>query len=76
MANRVASSITTKLQTILNPLYLEIINESYMHNVPKDSESHFKVIVVSNEFQDKTPLQRHRWVSFTLYLILQYLNLN
>lgn len=35
-------SITEKLQT-LKPQVVEVINESYMHNVPKGSETHFKV---------------------------------
>lgn len=26
----------------LSPVHLEIVNESYMHNVPKGSETHFK----------------------------------
>ena len=29
-----------------------MINESYMHNVPKGSETHFKVVVVSPEFNE------------------------
>lgn len=41
----------------LNPSYIEIINESYMHNVPKGSETHFKVIVVSDKFTDKPLLK-------------------
>ena len=30
----------------------QVINESYMHNVPKGSETHFKVVVVSPEFNE------------------------
>lgn len=26
----------------LSPVHLEVVNESYMHNVPKGSETHFK----------------------------------
>ncbi|ELU17016.1 hypothetical protein CAPTEDRAFT_118429, partial [Capitella teleta] len=48
------------------PLHLEVINESYMHNVPKGSETHFKVIVVSDAFGSKAALQRHRMVNHTL----------
>ena len=29
------------------PLHLEVTNESHMHSVPAGSETHFKVIVVS-----------------------------
>lgn len=35
-----------------------------MHNVPKNSETHFKVVVVAEEFETtKAPLQRHRRVN-------------
>lgn len=41
-------------------------NESYMHSVPKGSETHFKVVVVSEEFEGKSLLARHRLVNETL----------
>lgn len=47
-------AIRKKLQDALNPKHLEILNESYMHNVPKGSETHFKVLVVSDKFNDQT----------------------
>lgn len=50
--NPVEFSIKKKLVDSLNPSYIEIINESYMHNVPKGSETHFKVIAVSDKFKD------------------------
>lgn len=46
----IASSIRKKLQTALEATYLDVINESYMHNVPKGAETHFKVVVVSDKF--------------------------
>jgi stress-induced morphogen len=52
------------LQRELSPLHIEIVNESYMHNVPKGSESHFKVLVVSEKFETlKSLVQRHRMVN-------------
>ncbi|NKB78104.1 MAG: BolA/IbaG family iron-sulfur metabolism protein [Gammaproteobacteria bacterium] len=56
------SAITKKLQA-LRPDYLDVVNESYMHNVPEGSESHFKVTVVSGEFEGKMLLARHRMVN-------------
>jgi stress-induced morphogen len=47
----VATSIYKKLSDLTNPNHLEVINESYMHNVPKGSETHFKVVVVSKTFE-------------------------
>lgn len=51
--NPIQLSIKKKLIDSLNPSYIEVINESYMHNVPKGSETHFKVIIVSDLFKDK-----------------------
>lgn len=51
--NPIELSIKKKLIDFLNPSYIEVINESYMHNVSKGSETHFKVIVVSDLFKDK-----------------------
>ena len=63
----VTESIRQKLTETFNPIHLEVINESHMHNVPKDSETHFKVVVVSPQFDDvKSPLQRHRLINTTL----------
>jgi len=40
-----------------------------MHNVPIGSETHFKVVVISEKFKDaRTPLKRHRLVNDTLKL--------
>lgn len=47
----VENCIRTKLQNRFNPKVLRLINESYMHNVPKDSETHFKVVIVADEFE-------------------------
>ncbi|XP_060813627.1 DNA-binding transcriptional regulator BolA [Bombus pascuorum] len=61
--NSVEFSIKKKLTDSLNPSYIEIINESYMHNVPKGSETHFKVIVVSDKFKDIPLIKRHRMIN-------------
>lgn len=51
----VESCMRAKLQKRFNPTVLRLINESFMHNVPEGSETHFKVVVVSDEF-DGMPL--------------------
>lgn len=53
----IENAIVEALTTNLNPIHIEVVNESYMHNVPKNSESHFKVLVVSEKFQDLTLLK-------------------
>ncbi|KAG7352001.1 BolA-like domain containing protein [Nitzschia inconspicua] len=63
----VTESIRQKLADAFHPQVLEVINESHMHNVPKNSETHFKVVVVSEQFDSiKSPLQRHRLVNAAL----------
>ena len=47
---------------VLNPTHLEVINESNNHNVPPDSQSHFKLVIVSPDFENVNLVQRHRKV--------------
>jgi BolA protein len=58
----VQESIEHKIAEGLEVLHLEVINESGQHNVPPGSESHFKVVVVSNDFLDKNLVTQHRMV--------------
>ena len=62
----VARSIYTKLQSTFVPSVLEVMNESHMHNVPKGSETHFKVLIVSDHFEGQPPIKRHRVVHSVL----------
>ena len=56
----VGQQVKKKLLDKFIPSHLEIINESYMHSVPKGSETHFKVVVISDLFKGQNLLQRHR----------------
>lgn len=58
--------IEQRLQGALGPMYLQIVDESHMHNVPDGAESHFKVLVVSDAFQDERLVARHRRVNTLL----------
>ncbi|MDX7999104.1 transcriptional regulator BolA [Xenorhabdus sp. Reich] len=58
----VRQEIERKLQAAFKPSHLEVVDESYRHNVPAGSESHFKVIVISNDFVEQRILNRHRSV--------------
>lgn len=58
----VQSEIQTKLASAFTPLHLEVVNESHGHNVPPNSETHFKVVVVSNGFDGLTRVARHQKV--------------
>lgn len=58
----IQAAIESALTGALNPSHLEVINESYMHNVPAGSETHFKVVIVSSHFEGKRSVARHQQV--------------
>ena len=49
-----------KIEAELSPSFLDIQNESHMHSVPRKSETHFKVVVVSTKFAGISLVARHR----------------
>ncbi|VAW94580.1 Cell division protein BolA [hydrothermal vent metagenome] len=67
----VQNDIETKLATGINALHMDVVNESSNHNVPAGSESHFKVVLVSEDFDGKPLLARHRIVNKILEEELQ-----
>ncbi len=58
----VEASIIAALKEAFEPRHLEVLNESNQHNVPPGSESHFKVVLVSDAFVGKRQVQRHQAV--------------
>jgi len=54
--------IETKLSSNFSIEHLAVENESHMHNVAPGSESHFKVILVSEDFNELVLIKRHRLV--------------
>ncbi len=62
----VQREIEAKLAAALDPQHLEVINESRNHNVPRGSETHFKVVVVAAEFEGQRLLVRHRRINDAL----------
>lgn len=52
--------IDEKLRKAFSPIHLEVHDESFRHNVPAGSESHFKVVIVSDRFDNQRLLARHR----------------
>ena len=56
----VEGNIKQKLKSALNIELLEVINESPMHQVPPDSETHFRILVVSNDFEGLSTVKRHQ----------------
>lgn len=70
----IEDTITEKLQAGLNPQHLEVENESHMHNVPPGSESHFKIVAVSEAFNGKMLIARHRLINKLLEDELQVIH--
>ena len=58
----VQNKIEKLLKDNLNVSNLLIRNDSYKHNVPPNSESHFNVQIVSDDFEDLSQIQRHKIV--------------
>ena len=42
--------------------HIVLENESYMHSVPENSETHFKLVLVSNDFDGVRKVARHQKV--------------
>ena len=63
------SSYDEIIDTLNSALKVESIileNESAMHNVPIDSETHFKLVIISNDFIEMTKVKRHQMIYKTL----------
>ncbi|MGO4999406.1 transcriptional regulator BolA [Oceanisphaera sp. W20_SRM_FM3] len=59
----IQAQIEQKVQAAFMPQHVEVINESYMHRVLPGSETHFKVVLVSEQFEGKRLLARHRMLN-------------
>lgn len=61
------SSMREKLMIGLEPVRLDVVNESELHaghrSSPGTGESHFRLLIVSSAFEGKTRVQRHRLVN-------------
>jgi len=62
--------IRERLMVALEPVRLDVINESELHaghrNSPGTSESHFRVLIVSPMFAGQSRVNRHRLVNEAL----------
>jgi stress-induced morphogen len=58
----VQEQIETALTELLTPVVLDVVNESSQHNVPPNSETHFKVVIVSEQFVGRRKVARHQQV--------------
>ncbi len=70
----IQQTIQSKLEQAFSPDFLQVENESHMHNVAPGSESHFKVSIVSQQFDGMMLIKRHRMVNKVLESELQQIH--
>jgi BolA protein len=68
------TTIEQKLAGEIAVDYLQVENESHMHNVAPGAESHFKVTIVSDVFDAQMLIKRHRMVNRILQQELQQIH--
>lgn len=61
--------IVDTLETTLKPDFIQIFNESHMHS--RGEDTHFKVILVSPQFDGMTAVRRHQAVYASLGELMQ-----
>ncbi len=67
---RVETEMRERLMVALEPIRLDVVNESELHaghrNSPGTGESHFRLLIVSPRFAGLNRVARHRLVNETL----------
>ena len=58
----VQTDIEAALEAAFAPAHMEVANESHMHSVPPNSETHFRVVLVTQQFDGKRQVARHQLV--------------
>jgi BolA protein len=59
------AEITRRLKEAFDPESLGVEDESYLHEGhegAKDGRGHFRVLIITTEFEDKTMVERHRLI--------------
>src|SRR5690554_507285 len=57
---KMQNAIEAKLNEAFNVSILQVENESHKHSVPPNSETHFKVTMVSPAFAGQMKVKRHQ----------------
>lgn len=57
---RIQQAIEQKLGERFEGGHLTVENESHMHSVPPNSETHFKVTLISERFAGQSKVRRHQ----------------
>lgn len=71
-----AEKIETLLRERFMPSELKVINESHLHAKHKEAKKHpkaghFRIVLVSSDFSDKSLIQQHRMVYECLAKLMQ-----
>ncbi|HEY3790442.1 MAG TPA: BolA family protein [Bradyrhizobium sp.] len=66
----VKHTITNKLREAFTPESLDVIDESHLHEGHSGhrpgGETHFRIYIVSNAFEGKSRIERHRMINNAL----------
>ena len=68
MSQRIAKEemdqfILEQVRQHFSPQHVDLLNESHMHAVPKNSKTHFKLILVAAHFSGQNKVARQRAVN-------------
>src|SRR5690554_5663556 len=63
---KMQNAIEAKLNKAFSASILQVENESHKHSVPPDSETHFKVTLISDQFEGQPKVRRHQAIYQTL----------
>ena len=67
---RTADLITEKLTSAFSPQSLEVVDESHLHaghaGSREGGQTHYRVYIVSNAFEGKSRVERHRMINTAL----------
>ena len=70
IAMRTADIITEKLTSAFSPQSLNVVDESHLHaghaGSREGGQTHYRVYIVSNAFEGKSRVDRHRMVNTAL----------
>ena len=58
----VEEQLRQRLRSSFSPSWMELENESHQHSVAANSETHFRLVMVSDAFRDLRPVARHQRV--------------
>ena len=72
--SEIQDTIKETLIKDFNPSVLKLVNESYMHSVPQDSETHFKLVIVSDFFMNISQVKRHQIIYKSLEEIMKQIH--